>query len=70
MPTNSSPRAGVLRAIAGNGAYVEGWAVYATEMMLDEGYLNNDPELRLTFLKQQLRMIANAILMSGCKPWA
>ncbi len=52
----------VLRAIAGNGAYVEGWAVYATQMMLDEGYLNNSPELRLTFLKQQLRMIANAIL--------
>ncbi|MCC7498009.1 MAG: DUF885 domain-containing protein [Bryobacterales bacterium] len=52
----------VLRAIAGNGAYVEGWAVYATRMMLDEGYLDNSPELRLTFLKQQLRMIANAIL--------
>jgi uncharacterized protein (DUF885 family) len=41
---------------------VEGWAVYATEVTLDEGYLNNDPQLRLTFLKQQLRMIANAIL--------
>lgn len=52
----------VLRVIAGNGAYIEGWAVYATGMMLDEGYLDNSPELRLTFLKQQLRMIANAIL--------
>lgn len=52
----------VLRSIAGNGAYVEGWAVYATEMMLDEGYLDKSPELRLTFLKQQLRMISNAIL--------
>lgn len=51
-----------LRSVFGNGAYVEGWAVYATEMMLDEGYLDNSPELRLTFLKQQLRMIANAIL--------
>ena len=52
----------LLRALYGNGPYVEGWAVYATEMMLDAGYLDNDPRLRLTFLKQQLRMIANAIL--------
>ena len=36
--------------------------MYATEMMLDEGYLNGSPELRLTFLKQVLRMLANAIL--------
>lgn len=52
----------VLRAVFGNGPYVEGWAVYATEMMLDEGYLDGSPELRLTFQKQQLRMLANAIL--------
>ncbi|MBL8228429.1 MAG: DUF885 domain-containing protein [Bryobacterales bacterium] len=51
-----------LRSVFGNGAYVEGWAVYATGMMLDEGYLGGSPELRLTFLKQQLRVIANAIL--------
>jgi len=31
-------------------------------MLLDEGYLDNSPELRLTFLKQQLRVISNAIL--------
>ncbi len=52
----------VARAIYGNGPYVEGWAVYATEMVLDEGYLNGSPELRLTFLKQVLRLLANAIL--------
>jgi uncharacterized protein (DUF885 family) len=52
----------IFRAVFGNGPYVEGWAVYATEMMLDSGYLNNDPALRLTFLKQQLRVLANAIL--------
>ena len=52
----------VIRGVFGNGPYVEGWAVYATEMLLDEGYLDNSTELRLTFLKQQLRMIANAIL--------
>ena len=41
---------------------MEGWAVYVTEAMLDAGYLNNSPELRLTFLKQQLRVMANTIL--------
>ncbi|HUS07527.1 MAG TPA: DUF885 domain-containing protein, partial [Bryobacteraceae bacterium] len=52
----------ILRAVFGNGPYVEGWAVYATQLMLDEGYLDNSMELQLTFLKQQLRMLANTIL--------
>lgn len=52
----------LLRGVLGNGPYIEGWAVYATEMMLDEGYLDGSPELRLTFLKQQLRMLANTVL--------
>jgi len=52
----------LLRALFGNNPYIEGWAVYATETMLDEGYLDSDPQLRLTFQKQQLRMIANTIL--------
>ena len=52
----------IFRSVFGNGAYVEGWAVYVTEVMLDQGYLDNSPEMRLTFLKQQLRMIANTIL--------
>jgi uncharacterized protein (DUF885 family) len=52
----------IFRSVFGNGAYVEGWAVYVTEVMLDEGYLDHNPEMRLTFQKQQLRMIANTIL--------
>jgi uncharacterized protein (DUF885 family) len=52
----------VLRAIYGNGPYVEGWAQYITQMMLDEGFLDNSPELRLTLLKQELRVDANAII--------
>jgi uncharacterized protein (DUF885 family) len=52
----------ILRAVFGNGPYVEGWAQYATQVMLDEGFLNNSPELRLTFLKEELRVLANAIL--------
>ncbi len=52
----------VLRSVYGSGAYIEGWAQYATQMMLDAGYLDNAPELHLTFLKEELRVIANAIL--------
>ncbi|HEV8038630.1 MAG TPA: DUF885 domain-containing protein [Bryobacteraceae bacterium] len=52
----------LLRNIYGNGAYVEGWAVYAQQLMSDEGYLNNNVELRMTLLKQLLRVISNTIL--------
>lgn len=52
----------VLRNIYGNGPYVEGWAVYAQQLMSDEGFLNNSVELRLTLLKQLLRAISNTIL--------
>jgi uncharacterized protein (DUF885 family) len=52
----------LLRALYGNTPYIEGWAQYATQTMLDEGFLDNSPELRLTFQKEELRVIANAIL--------
>ncbi len=52
----------LLRSLFGDGAYIEGWAVYATDLMVREGYLDGDPELELTHLKQLLRAIANTIL--------
>jgi len=52
----------VLRGVFGNDPYIEGWAQYATQVMLDAGYLDNSPELRLQLLKQELRVDANAIL--------
>jgi uncharacterized protein (DUF885 family) len=52
----------LLRAVFGNGPYIEGWGQYATQLMLDEGHLNQSTELRLTFLKEELRVLANAIL--------
>jgi uncharacterized protein (DUF885 family) len=52
----------LLRSIYGNGPYVEGWAQYATQVMLDEGFLDASPELRLTFEKEELRALANAII--------
>ncbi len=52
----------LLRSIYGNGPYIEGWAQYATRAMLDAGFLNHAPEMELTFAKEELRVIANAIL--------
>lgn len=52
----------VLRSLFGDGAYVEGWAVYATDLMVREGYLDRSPELELVHYKQLLRAVANAIL--------
>jgi uncharacterized protein (DUF885 family) len=51
-----------LRNIFGNVPYVEGWALYTQKMMSEEGFMDNSVELRLTFYKQLLRSIANAIL--------
>jgi uncharacterized protein (DUF885 family) len=52
----------LLRTIFSNGPYVEGWGVYAQQVMSDEGYLDNNKGLRLTFDKQILRVLANTIL--------
>jgi uncharacterized protein (DUF885 family) len=52
----------ILRGIYGSGPYVEGWAQYITQVMLDQGYMESSPELRLTLLKQELRVDANAII--------
>jgi uncharacterized protein (DUF885 family) len=48
--------------VFGNGPYIEGWGEFATQTMLDEGFLDHSPEMALTFAKEKLRVIANAIL--------
>jgi uncharacterized protein (DUF885 family) len=50
------------RNVLSSGPYVEGWAVYTEQMMLDQGYGAGDLALRLTQLKFYLRAVANAIL--------
>ena len=52
----------VLRSVFANTPYVEGWGMYSQQLMSEEGYLNDSKELRLTWLKQKLRALANAIL--------
>ena len=53
-----------LRAALSSGPFVEGWAVYAEELMAAHGYPGEgDPTaVRMQQLKMQLRMIINAIL--------
>jgi len=51
-----------LRNIYGNVPYVEGWALYTQQMMSEEGFMGNSMELQMTYYKQLLRSIANAIL--------
>jgi uncharacterized protein (DUF885 family) len=55
----------LVRAMLGNGAFVEGWAVYSEQMMLDAGYGGGDPKLQLSELKWLLRVIINAIIDPG-----
>ena len=52
----------LLRALFGNGAYVEGWAEYIAQVMMDEGYMGGDPKFRLVMRKIRLRVLANTIL--------
>lgn len=52
----------LIRKVLGSGAFIEGWAVYTEQMMLDQGYGEGDLALRLTQLKFYLRTVANAIL--------
>jgi uncharacterized protein (DUF885 family) len=52
----------LLRSLFANGAYVEGWAEYIAQVMMDEGFLNNDTRFRMVMRKIRLRLLANAIL--------
>jgi uncharacterized protein (DUF885 family) len=59
---HSNAHPSVLRAILGSGSFVEGWAVYAETMMVEEGFKADDPLYELSQLKVLLRTITNAII--------
>jgi Bacterial protein of unknown function (DUF885) len=52
----------MIRRVLQSGVFVEGWAVYTEQMMLDQGYGNGELALRLNQLKFYLRAVANTIL--------
>jgi uncharacterized protein (DUF885 family) len=61
--SNQSPS--IIKAVFGNGAMVEGWAVYTERMMLENGYGNNEKEMWLMYYKWNLRSTCNTILDYG-----
>ncbi|MGI9233479.1 MAG: DUF885 domain-containing protein [Woeseiaceae bacterium] len=54
-----------LRSVLWSGPFVEGWGVYAEQMMIAEGYMNEDPLMKLINLKWYLRAVTNAIIDSA-----
>lgn len=52
----------LMRRVLQSGVYVEGWAVYTEQMMLDQGYGEGDLALRLNQLKFYLRAVGNTLL--------
>lgn len=60
LHANKSPS--LIKSLFGNGAMIEGWAVYGERMMLESGYGDNAPEMWLMYDKWNLRSICNTIL--------
>ena len=52
----------LIRRVLQSGVFIEGWAVYTEQMMLDQGYGDGSLALRLNQLKFYLRAVANTIL--------
>jgi hypothetical protein len=57
--SNQAPS--LIKSLFGNGAMIEGWAVYTERMMLESGYKNSD-EMWLMYYKWNLRTVCNTIL--------
>lgn len=58
--SNQSPS--LVKSLFGNGAMVEGWAVFSELLMLENGYGGNEPEMWLMYYKWHLRSVCNTIL--------
>jgi len=66
--SNQSPS--MIKSIFGNGAMIEGWAVYTERMMLEEGWAKNtelngkveEDEMWLMYCKWHMRVVCNTIL--------
>ncbi len=61
----------LVKSIFGNGAMIEGWAVYTELMMLENGY-KATPEMWLMYYKWNLRSTCNTIIDIGIhtKNWS
>ncbi len=55
----------IVRSVFGSGVFVEGWAVYVTQVMIDAGFHSRDLALQLIHWKFYLRAVINAMLDVG-----
>ena len=57
IPTNKS----TVRRVFGSAAFMEGWAHYAEEMMIEQGYGVNDPAVGMTQVLEALERVGRFI---------
>ena len=62
---HSARHPSTLRGVLRSGMFAEGWAVYTETVMMESGYMDNDPLFHLVRYKFYLRAVANAILDQG-----
>lgn len=53
---------GKLRALLSSGTFIEGWAVYTERLMVEQGFMEGDPRMKLIQLKWYIRAVTNAII--------
>ncbi len=58
-----------LRAVLQSGTFIEGWGVYAEQLMVNAGYNDNDPRQKLIALKWLLRSVTNALMDQAIHMW-
>jgi uncharacterized protein (DUF885 family) len=61
----SNRSASLIKSVFGNGATIEGWAVYGERMMMESGYGGESAEQWLVYSKWNLRSVCNTILDYG-----
>jgi uncharacterized protein (DUF885 family) len=61
----SNRSASLIKSVFGNGATIEGWAVYGERMMVESGYGGESAEQWLIYSKWNLRSVCNTLLDYG-----
>ena len=63
--SNKQSGGSMVKSVFQNGAMIEGWAVYCEQMMMENRWGNNAPELWLTLYKWRLRELSNVLIDYG-----
>lgn len=63
--SNKQGKGNIVKSVFQNGAMIEGWAVYCEQMMMENGWGNDAPELWLSLYKWRLRELSNVLVDYG-----